>query len=319
MLPNPIGDAKTASHDRLPQELPLGSGEPSIGRFQAASVKSQVGEPRSDLNTLSLRQRLKHSAQRFGIGSVAPLWVPIARRAHREKLDRDPRYRQWCETVGWRAISEHWGHGDPVSDEFLRLHLSSQLYEITELLRERIGPTGHRPVLDAGASDGLFLSRLGVARGVGINLLDECAEKIQADGYEAHVANIEDTPFDDGAFPVVICCETLEHVPNPIAALNELSRVCAGRIHLTIPWLPRTRITARPPGWPHVESHIFEFSESDFSRVLSHADVRVVHRGRIQVFPEPKNPLTQAWLRMLMHPNFFPRLQYYELEPARSS
>lgn len=56
----------------------------------------------------------------------------------------------------------------------------------------------------------------------------------------------------------------MEHVPNPVRALNELARVCRGRIHLTIPWIPHTRITARPSNGPHVESHIFDFSEGDF-------------------------------------------------------
>jgi SAM-dependent methyltransferase len=265
----------------------------------------------------SLRQRLKHALQPIGIQSSDALWKPLALRAYREKLARDAGYRDWCETVGWRAVHEHWGAHDLAEGEFSRLHLSSQLYEITEMLRRRIGPVGATPVLDAGASDGLFLARIGSSEGVGLNLLEECAAKIAADGYKACVADVERMPFEDRSFPIVICCETLEHVPNPIAALNELARVCAGRIYLTIPWLLRTRISARPAGWPRVESHIFEFSESDFTRVLSHASVNLVYRDQVQVFPEPRNPLTSAWLRLLMYPNFFPRLQYYELEPAR--
>lgn len=263
-----------------------------------------------------VRQRLKRVAGLAGVRSSAPLWMPIAVRAHRRKLAQQPAYREWCETVGWPAVARHWGEHDPISGEFSRLHLASQLYEITELLRRQIGPARELRVLDAGASDGLFLSRIEAGpEAVGLNLLPHCVDQIGADGYRGVVGDIERMPFEDDAFDVVICCETLEHVPNPILTLNELARVCAGRIHLTIPWVPRTRTNGRPPGWPEVESHIFEFSRTDFERVVTHANVRIAHRDLVPVFPEPRNPLTQAWLRLVMYPNFFPRLQYYELEP----
>lgn len=146
--------------------------------------------------------------------------------------------------------------------------------------------------------------------------MQACAQKIHADGFVASVGDIEALPFADKAFDYVICCETLEHVCNPIHALKELARVCSGRIYLTIPWLPRTRINPRPSGWPEVEGHIFEFSERDFAKVLMYAPVRVVYQDRIRVFPEPLNPLVSGWLRIWMYPSFFPKLQYYELEPC---
>jgi len=45
------------------------------------------------------------------------------------------------------------------------------------------------------------------------------------------------TPFADGAFDLVLCLETLEHVLDPTAALGELRRLCApgGRVVLTVP------------------------------------------------------------------------------------
>ncbi len=68
------------------------------------------------------------------------------------------------------------GH-EVVEDEFDRTHLASQLYEVTEKLRGRADRDGGALVLDTGASDGLFLARFGVARGVGLNLLPICAGK----------------------------------------------------------------------------------------------------------------------------------------------
>ena len=256
---------------------------------------------------------LKQLAAVFGVSSSAILWRRVAIRQHRQKIAADSSYRTWLESR--RSLEEHWGH-ETVTDDFGVLHLGSQLYEICRTLRQRIGSAEHARVLDAGASDGLFLNEIGAVKGVGVNFLEACAHKIAGDHQLACVADVERLPFPDKSFDVVICCETLEHVPNPVGALNELARVCRGRLFVTIPWLPATRINARPSGWPDVESHIFEFSEDDFARVISHAAVTVTYQDRIQVFPEPGGPFWRWWLGRWMYPNFFPKLQYYELTPV---
>lgn len=256
---------------------------------------------------------LKRIAAPFGITSSAVLWRPFAARQHRRKIERDNSYRAWLDARA--GLEEHWGH-ETVTDDFGLLHLGSQLYEISRTLRERIGNAAGARVLDAGASDSLFLNEIGAVKGVGVNFLAACARKIAGEGQLACVADVERLPFPDRAFDIVICCETLEHVPNPVAALKELARVCRGRMFVTIPWLPSTRINQRPRGWPEVESHIFEFSESDFARVASHAPVRITYQSRIQVFPEPGGPFWRWWLGRWMYPNFFPKLQYYELTPV---
>jgi SAM-dependent methyltransferase len=243
------------------------------------------------------------------------LWQSQATRQYRRKLAHDDAFRTWWDAEGSQLVGAHWGHED-VQGEFEQLHVGSQIYEATELLRRRIGPIGDATVLDAGASDGFFLSRLGVQKGVGLNFLHECALKIRAEGFESCLGDVERLPFRNDSFDYVICCETLEHVWNPIAVINELARVCRELICITIPWLPETRITDKPPGWPDVESHIFEFSEADFARVLTHARVRVRYQDRVHVFPRPRNPLVDRLLARAMYPWFFPMLQYYELEPA---
>ena len=263
---------------------------------------------------LAARQRLKPLAARLGLANSAPLWQPIALAAYRRKRADDAQYREWLATRGGAWIREHWGHY-AVDDEFTREHLSSQLFELTEQLRRRLGDVGDATVLDAGASDGMFLSLLGVKNGIGVNFLTACAEKIHRDGHRAVAADIERLPFGDKSVDYVICCETLEHVPNPIHTLNELARVCRRTILVSIPWLERTRLNARPAGWPHEESHIFEFSPADFRKIATHANVRVAFGGVVPVFPTPKNPMTRWWMRLWMFDWYFPALQYYELEP----
>ena len=196
------------------------------------------------------------------------------------------------------------------------LHLSSQLFELTTRLRERVSMRPDARVLDAGASDALFLHAIGAARGVGLNMLPACARQIRAGGFASALGDVERLPFADGAFDFVICCQTIEHVPNPIHTIGELLRVARERVFLTVPWMRRTRINPRAAGWPAIEEHIFEFDERDFATILTHVGARVVHRGAVQVFPEPVNPVARWWLQTWMYGGHFPRLQYWELAPA---
>jgi len=260
----------------------------------------------------SRHPRLKKLAASLGVTSSAGLWRPLATRCHRQKIQKNADYRRWLETQS--GLDVHWGH-DTVTDPFVLLHMGSQLYEITRMLRRRIGDVGRSRVLDAGASDGMFLREVGAVRGVGVNFLRACASRIAEEGHRACVGDVEHLPFADRSFDIVICCETLEHVANPVSAINELARVCRGRVFITIPWLDRTRISSRPAGWPETESHIFEFSEADFQSILTHASVRVEYQDRLEVFPEPPGALSRWWFGQWMYPNFFPRLQYYELVP----
>ena len=50
-------------------------------------------------------------------------------------------------------------------------------------------------------------------------------------------ADIQNIPFDTNYFDVVISCETIEHVPNPLRAVHELARVLKpeGKLILTTP------------------------------------------------------------------------------------
>lgn len=263
-----------------------------------------------------LRRTAKNTLMKCGLRTTQSLWVGMALRQYQAKIASDVAYKKWLETHSDRWIARHWGHYE-IADKFEMAHTSSQLYEIIGMLKRRIGDLNGHAVLDAGASDGMFMTLLGVQKGVGINILPACVDRIRRDGFDARQCNVEELPFPDKSFDYILCCETLEHVLNPIRTLNELTRVCKGRILLTIPWLPRTRLNAKPAGWPETESHIFEFSPEDFQKIVTFSNAEIVYKDFIHVFPEPKNPLLRWWISQMMYSYYFPKLQYYELVPAK--
>jgi SAM-dependent methyltransferase len=241
-------------------------------------------------------------------------WKRFALQRYYTKLRRDEGFRKWFENDVPRWVSGHYGE-KRITEKFAQMHLASQLYELTGLLYRRIGDIGNASVLDAGATDGLFLERLKIKNGIGLNFLQVNAKQITSDGFVACVGDIEKIPFADKSFDYVICCETLEHVLNPIGTLTELARVCRKRIYMSIPWIAKTRLNARPAGWPDVESHVYEYSETDFPKIATWATVRIAYRDYVPVFPEPSDLFSRWFYSRFMYPYYFPKLQYYELEP----
>jgi SAM-dependent methyltransferase len=235
------------------------------------------------------------------------------------KYETRPDFREWLAHDQY--CRQHTGHS-VIEDEMVLWQLRSQLFELTTLLKDRLNSTSPQKglVLDAGASDGLFLDYLGLKSGVGVNILQECVAQIKAQGHLACRADLEDLPFAPKSFAAAICLETLEHVPNPVRALSELARVCFGTIHISIPHVSSTRIHPRSFTYAsQATSHIFEFSPADFPKVVSHALLRITYSQEVRVFPGIRNPFAQVLLRRYFYPSFFPKLQYYELEPMEAS
>jgi SAM-dependent methyltransferase len=58
-------------------------------------------------------------------------------------------------------------------------------------------------------------------------------------GKHTYVCDIENIPVNDGRFDVVVCTQVLEHLANPLIALQELSRILrkGGKLYLTTNFL----------------------------------------------------------------------------------
>jgi len=110
-----------------------------------------------------------------------------------------------------------------------------------DLLRYRIfGPRLHGRVLDIGAGDGL-LARTFPDRDVWS--VDLAAVGLRRVAGRAVVALADALPFPAHTFDTVVLSEVLEHVPDPMATLLEVRRVCVGggTFLLSVPLWPLSR------------------------------------------------------------------------------
>ena len=124
-----------------------------------------------------------------------------------------------------------------------------------QLVRERLGPVAGLRILEVACGRGGFvreLTRAG-AHVTGCDFSNAALRVAQAklqrlagpDGIGADNANApalvqgdaQNLPFADASFDRVVSCETIEHVPDPWAALREMHRVTrpGGRLFLTTP------------------------------------------------------------------------------------
>jgi SAM-dependent methyltransferase len=99
------------------------------------------------------------------------------------------------------------------------------------ILRELPVRRGAR-LLDLGASDGEFTSRVaqrvGAGRVVGVELLERHAQRARARGIEVKTADLDEgLPFGDREFEVVHANQVIEHVRRTDLLLREIRRVLA--------------------------------------------------------------------------------------------
>ena len=96
-----------------------------------------------------------------------------------------------------------------------------------EIIKELVGDNKGR-LLECGCGEGHLLEEL---RGdkYGIDLSPSLIRaKDRNQDAEILKGDITNLPFDDGFFDIVVCTETLEHIPNYKKAASEIKRVTKG-------------------------------------------------------------------------------------------
>lgn len=96
-------------------------------------------------------------------------------------------------------------------------------------------PDDARSVLDVGCGNGFVTRRLQAEHIVGLDPSPEALEHF--DG-EKVCASAEEIPFDENSFDAVVCCEVLEHLPQPTLGrvVSEIGRVARNAIVIGVPF-----------------------------------------------------------------------------------
>ena len=126
-----------------------------------------------------------------------------------------------------------------------------------------------KTVLDAGCGIGYgtrLLAQGGAQRVTGVDIAADALREAEAQPLETAEyveGDIQQLPFHDDSFDVVVCFEAIEHVPRPEEALDELARVLrpGGRLLVSSP-----NRGVYPPGNPH---HIHEYTAQELEESLT--------------------------------------------------
>jgi 2-polyprenyl-3-methyl-5-hydroxy-6-metoxy-1,4-benzoquinol methylase len=155
-------------------------------------------------------------------------------------------------------------------------------------------PSKSLRILDAGCGDGINMSVLNdifVKHGIEPEIIGSDYNGVRLERAIAHgsfpvvEADLRQTPFKDAEFDVILCSHVLEHIPEDVSAMRELSRILApdGLLLLAVPnegcamaWL-RNHVVQR--SILRTTDHIHFYTASEFLAKASAADLRPFGRG----------------------------------------
>ena len=160
-------------------------------------------------------------------------------------------------------------------------------------------------VLDVGCGRGItlyFLKKWGWDC-TGTQLSRNAAEYARRTfGLKILEKDLLETRFEEGSFDLVILAHVLEHVPDPLAYLREISRILTrkGVLILELPNAGNFLIDIFREKWFgwDLPRHLYHFTPGTITRMLSQAGVKVVKKNRFSLEYAPY-VLLQSSLNMI--------------------
>lgn len=151
-------------------------------------------------------------------------------------------------------------------------------------------------LIDIGDSSGAHIEYLktlhGAVRSLSVNVDSAAVAKIQAKGLEAVHASAEDIERYDIQPEVLLCFETLEHIPDPARFLSRLSTISTVRAFaITVPYVRRSRVSLRyiRRSLPQVAgpetTHVFELSPGDWRPLFMFSGWRPAYEQVFWMYP----------------------------------
>lgn len=141
--------------------------------------------------------------------------------------------------------------------------------------------TGAKELLDAGSGEGFlyyYLQKLGLQLsywGSDIRWESLVWARSRWLGWNAGiVADIHHLPFASNQFPLVVCLEVLEHIPNSALGIQELARISSRHLILSVPHEPFFRTANFLRGkhlsqWGNDPEHLHNYSGAAFRHLVS--------------------------------------------------
>jgi SAM-dependent methyltransferase len=193
------------------------------------------------------------------------------------------------ELLGTEDIAEHYGD-IRISDRGLQNVILSFVAARLSFIEHHLGPREIRgsTFADIGDSSGIFLRGLDKP-GIGMNFLTGAARNLGTQGVQAIRGDAMQLPFLNDSFDYLLCFETLEHLENPVGALQELYRVCRKGVFISVPYVSRT--TVYPPNYREgVQEllHVFELSSTHWKALLAHTNFLLERTEVIRVLDKSR-------------------------------
>lgn len=178
-----------------------------------------------------------------------------------------------------------------------------QLAHFTDLMTARLRQLTAQNIsfLDVGCSTGRALrmaSTLGF-HATGLDFSRWAAEYCAKLGFVTRQGSLIGQWTEAGMFDVVHCCHTIEHVPDPVAYLNEMHRLLkpGGHLMLACPnyaSLPRL-MKGKDWGIWCLDSHLWQFTRKQMCTLLKNAGFTLVSVHTVHGYT-PDNP----WKKRLL-------------------
>jgi 2-polyprenyl-3-methyl-5-hydroxy-6-metoxy-1,4-benzoquinol methylase len=138
-------------------------------------------------------------------------------------------------------------------------------------------------LLDVGCGEGVlterWAARLDPAPVVGVDLEDPSlrgfwAQRTGRANLRFEAMGAEALQFGDGSFELVAATEVLEHLPDPVAALEQMARVASGWLLVSVPREPLWRALNLARGayvgaLGNTPGHVNHWTPASFTRLLA--------------------------------------------------
>lgn len=168
-----------------------------------------------------------------------------------------------------RIADDHLMHFEATGhNPFMREDHWEEIEKSTEVLINKYAPHPGVKILDVGVGMGRLLERFPKLSRFGMDISRGYLKYAQKKGIEVCMSRIEDMPYMDGCFDIVVTTDVLEHVLDLNVALSKIMRVLkeGGVLIVRVPYKEDLKGYLHPD-YPYDLVHLRNFDENNL-RIL---------------------------------------------------